>query len=193
LNASVFYSERDDQQVRTSFQLNPNDPASFVFFTDNAAKGRTTGLEADISWQPNESWQFYANVGLLKAEFEDFITPQVDLSGRRQAHAPGYTIALGGIYRHVSGYFARLDFTARDEFYFDVSHDQKSIETQLLNARIGFDADRWSAQLWARNLLDERYPVRGFYFGNEPPNFPNELYMRFGDPRQVGITFDMRF
>jgi outer membrane receptor protein involved in Fe transport len=193
LNASVFYSERDDQQVRTSFQLNPNDPASFVFFTDNAAKGRTTGLEADISWQPNESWQFYANVGLLKAEFEDFVTPQVDLSGRRQAHAPDFTIAMGGIYRHVSGYFARLDFTARDEFYFDVSHDQKSIETQLLNARIGFDADRWSAQLWARNLFDEHYPVRGFYFGNEPPNFPNELYMRFGDPRQIGITFDMRF
>jgi iron complex outermembrane receptor protein len=193
LNASVFYSERDDQQVRTSFQMNPNDPASFVFFTDNAAKGRTVGLEADLSWKPGEAWQFYANVGLLKAEFDDFVTPQVDLSGRRQAHAPDYTLALGGLYRHPGGYFARLDFTARDEFYFDVSHDQKSFATELINARIGYDTDRWSAQLWARNLLDEHYPVRGFYFGNEPPNFPNELYLRFGDPRQIGITFDVRF
>ncbi len=193
VNASVFYSERNDQQVRTSFQLDPNDPLSFVFFTDNAAKGRTAGLEADLSWRPNEAWQFYANVGLLKAEFEDFVTPQVDLSGRRQAHAPDYTFALGGLYRHPSGYFVRLDFTARDEFYFDVSHDQKSFATELVNARIGYDTDRWSAQLWARNLFDERYPVRGFYFGNEPPNFPNELYLRFGDPRQIGVTFDMRF
>ena len=193
LNTSVFYSERDDQQVRTSFQLNPNDPASFVFFTDNAAKGRTVGLEADLSWQPNEAWQFYANVGLLKAEFEDFVTPQVDLSGRRQAHAPDYTVALGGLYRHPNGYFVRLDFSARDEFYFDVSHDQKSFTTELVNARIGYDTDRWSAQLWARNLLDEHYPVRGFYFGNEPPNFPNELYLRFGDTRQIGVTIDMRF
>jgi iron complex outermembrane receptor protein len=193
LNASVFYSLRNDQQVRTSFQLNPNDPASFIFFTDNAAKGRTIGFEADLSWQPNESWQFYANVGLLRAEFDEFVTPQVDLSGRRQAHAPDYTLALGGLYRHPSGYFARVDLTARDEFYFDVSHDQKSFATELVNARIGYDAERWSAQLWARNLLDEHYPVRGFYFGNEPPNFPNELYVRFGDPRQVGITFDMRF
>jgi outer membrane receptor protein involved in Fe transport len=193
LNASVFYSERDDQQVRTSFQMVPNDPASFVFFTDNAAKGRTVGLEADLSWQPSEAWQFYANLGLLRAEFDDFVTPQVDLSGRRQAHAPDYTVALGALYRRPSGYFARLDFTARDEFYFDVSHDQRSFATELVNARIGFDADRWSAQLWARNLFDEHYPVRGFYFGNEPPNFPNELYLRFGDPRQIGITFDMRF
>jgi outer membrane receptor protein involved in Fe transport len=192
-NASIFYSERRDQQVRTSFQLDPNDPLSFVFFTDNAAKGRTVGLEADLSWQANDAWQFYANLGLLKAEFEDFVTPQVDISGRRQAHAPDYTIALGGLYRHPSGFFARIDLTARDEFYFDVSHDQKSFATELLNARIGFDADRWSVQLWARNLTDERYPVRGFYFGNEPPNFPNELYLRFGDPRQIGVTFDMRF
>jgi len=193
LNAAVFYSERDDQQVRTSFQTVPNDPASFVFFTDNAAKGETIGLEAEINWQANDSWQFYANLGLLRAEFEDFVTPQVSLSGRRQAHAPDYTLALGGLYRHPSGYFARLDFTARDEFYFDVSHDQKSVSTNLVNARFGFDADRWSAQLWVRNLLDEHYPVRGFYFGNEPPDFPNELYLRFGDPRQIGVTFDMRF
>lgn len=193
LNASVFYSERNDQQVRTSFQVDPNDPLSFVFFTDNAAKGQTLGVEADISWQASEAWQFYANVGLLKAEFDEFTTPQLDLSGRRQAHAPDYTVAMGGTYRHRSGFFARLDLSARDEFYFDVSHDQKSYSTEVMNARIGYDTGRWSVQLWARNLFDERYPVRGFYFGNEPPNFPNALYLRFGDPRQIGLTFDMRY
>lgn len=192
-NASVFYSERNNQQVRTSFQLDPNDPLSFVFFTDNAAEGRTVGLEADLNWQPNDAWQFYANLGLLRADFADFTTPQFSLSGRRQAHAPDYTIAVGGLYRHSSGYFVRLDMSARDGFYFDVSHDQKSTASEIVNARIGYDAGRWSAQLWARNLLDENYAVRGFYFGNEPPDFPNELYLRFGDPRQIGITFDMRF
>ena len=192
-NGSVFYNERSNQQVRTSFQLVPNDPASFVFFTDNAAKGRTLGFEADIRWQANESWQFYANVGFLKAEFEDFSTPQIDLSGRRQAHAPDYTVAFGGVYRNSRGLFAGLDYIARDEFYFDVSHDQLSFAVEIVNARIGFDADRWSAQLWARNLFDEHYAVRGFYFGNEPPNFSNELYFRYGDPGQIGVTIDMRF
>ncbi|MEX1266992.1 MAG: hypothetical protein WEA08_08710, partial [Woeseia sp.] len=63
----------------------------------------------------------------------------------------------------------------------------------LANVRAGYAGERWSAEFWARNVFDERYAVRGFYFGNEPPDFPNELYIRQGDPRQVGITIERRF
>jgi len=193
LNVSAFYSRRDDQQVRTSFQRVPGDPASFVFFTDNAAQGRTLGLEAEARWAVHDTLELYANVGLLDAEFEDFVTPQVDLSGRAQAHAPDYTLAAGASYRHPRGLFARVDVSARDAFYFDVSHDQASQPYELVNARIGYEADNWAVQLWARNLFDRYYAVRGFYFGNEPPDFPAKLYTRAGDPRQLGVTFDMSF
>jgi outer membrane receptor protein involved in Fe transport len=192
-NAAVFYSRRNDQQVRTSVQLTPNDPASFIFFTDNAAKGRIAGVEAELRWLPAEAWELYANVGLLDAEFEDFIDPVGDLRSRDQAHAPNYTLALGGAYRWGGGLFARLDVTARDEFYFDVSHDQKSGSYSLANARVGYETERWTAQLWIRNAFDENYAVRGFFFGNEPPDFPTRLYVRRGDPRQLGFTVDMRF
>jgi outer membrane receptor protein involved in Fe transport len=193
INAAVFVNRRDDQQVRTSFQLVPGDPASFVFFTDNAAKGETLGFEADLRWYPSDAWMLYANVGLLDAKFDEFQTPQVDLSGRAQAHAPDYTLAFGGSYEHSSGFLARVDLSARDEFFYDVSHDQKSEAYELVNARVGYKADSWSATLWARNLFDEEYAVRGFYFGNEPPDFPDALYVRLGDPRQFGVTFDKRF
>jgi outer membrane receptor protein involved in Fe transport len=193
LNVSAFLSRRDDQQVRTSFQLIPNDPASFVFFTDNAAKGETLGLEADLRWFVTESLELYGNVGLLDATFDEFVTPQVDLSGRQQAHAPDYTWSAGANYRHPSGLFARLDATGRDAFYFDVSHDQRSRAYELFHARLGYETERWSLQLWGRNLFDKEYAVRGFYFGNEPPLFPNTLYTRLGDARQLGITYDMRF
>jgi len=193
INASVFYALREDQQVRTSFQIDPGDPTSFVFFTDNAAQGKTLGLEADIRWSPNDAWELYATVGLLDATFDEFVTPQVDLSSRRQAHAPGSTLALGGRYSHASGFFARVDLSSRSDFYFDVSHNQKSQAYELANARIGFETGSWSIQLWARNLFDEDYAVRGFFFGNEPPDFPPALYTRFGDPRQLGVSFDMSF
>jgi len=179
--------------VRTSFQLIPGDPASFVFLTDNAARGRTLGLEAELRWTLSEMLELYANAGLLDAEFEDFVTPQVDLSGRAQAHAPDYTLAAGASFRHPNGVFARLDVTARDAFYFDVSHDQRSQPYELVSGRVGYETDRWSVQLWVRNLFDRRYAVRGFYFGNEPPDFPDTLYTRAGDPRQLGVTFDMNF
>ncbi len=193
LNASVFRSLRNDQQVRTSFQLVPGDPTTFVFFTDNAAKGTTNGFEADIRWLAGEYWEFYATIGLLDAKFDRYSTPQVNLDGRAQAHAPDYTLAVGGSYRHVSGWFARVDASAKDAFYFDVSHDQKSSAYELVNARVGFAADNWTAQLWLRNVFDRKYAVRGFFFGNEPPDFPPTLYTRLGDPRQVGITFEKRF
>ena len=193
LNASVFYSRRIDQQVRMSFQLVPGDPASFGFVTINAPKGDSTGLEADVRWLPDESWEIYASVGLLETEFGEFDIDGVDLSGRAQAHAPEYTISAGVSYQHSSGFFARLDATARDDFYFDVSHDQKSTSYELAHLRLGYRTGAWSAQLWARNLFDQEYAVRGFYFGNEPPDFPATLYTRFGDPRQVGITIERSF
>ena len=193
LGGTIFYSVRKNQQVETSFQIDPNDPASFVFFTDNAAEGRTIGLEADIRWYPSETLELHASVGLLNAEFEEFVTPQVSINGRDQAHAPNYTIAIGGVYRHTSGVFARIDFSAKDEFYFDVSHNHVSEPYSLANARLGYEAERWTAQLWVRNIFDEHHAVRGFYFGNEPPNFPPTLYIRQGDPRQAGVSFDMRF
>ena len=192
LNAALFVSRRVDQQVRTSLQLVPGDPASFIFLTVNADRGDTLGFEADLSWQPTDSLKLYANIGLLDATFEDF-DERPDLKGRRQAHAPDYTLAFGGSYHHRSGAFARLDISARDAFYFDVSHDQKSAAYELVNARLGYEANSWTVQLWARNLFDEAYAVRGFYFGNEPPDFPNTLYTRLGDPRQLGVTFDKRF
>ncbi|MDH3532807.1 MAG: TonB-dependent receptor, partial [Gammaproteobacteria bacterium] len=193
VNASLFASRRDDQQVRTSFQVVPGDPASFVFFTDNAAEGETLGFEADVRWMPGDGWALYGSIGWLDATFAEFATPQVDLSGRAQAHAPRYTWAMGGSYRHSSGLFARLDITARDTFYFDVSHDQQSTAYELVNARIGYEGTAWTVQLWARNLFDQDYAVRGFYFGNEPPDFPDTLYTRPGDPRQIGVTFDRSF
>lgn len=185
LNAAVFHNVREDQQVRSSFQLDPNNPASFGFITQNVPRGTATGIEADLRWFPGEALELYANVGLIDTELGGF--------DREQAHAPGYTLAAGGVYRHPTGWFARLDVSAKDAFFFDVSHDEKSQSYALVNARVGYDADTWSVQLWVRNLFDEDYAVRGFFFGNEPPNFAPTLYTRFGDPRQAGITLEKRF
>jgi hypothetical protein len=38
------------------------------------------------------------------------------------------------------------------------------------------------------NVFDEYYSVRGFYFGNEAPDFQDTLYERHGDPKHLGFT-----
>ena len=193
LNASVFYNERVDGQVRLSFQLNPNDPASFGFATVNA-DGSTLGLETEVRWTPTEAWDLYATLGLIDAVIDSIDAPGgPEFIERGAAHAPRYTFAAGAAYRHPSGWFGRVDLSGLDEFYFDFSHNLKSRPYELAHARIGYEADRWSVSFWGRNLFDEEYAVRGFYFGNEPPDFPNTLYTRLGDPRQFGATVDLRF
>jgi outer membrane receptor protein involved in Fe transport len=194
LNASVFASRHNDAQVRTSFQLNPGDPTSFGFVTINVEESTALGLEADARWLPGDNWMLYATLGLMDTEFSDVSAPSLaNLEGRSKAHAPDYTLAFGGSYEHPRGFFVRVDVSARDAFYFDVAHDQRSEAYELVNARLGYRSDSWTATLFARNLLDENYAVRGFYFGNEPPDFPNTLYTRAGDPRQVGVTFSKEF
>ena len=193
LSLAVFYAERRDQQVSTSFQLVPNDPSTFVFFQDNAASGKNLGAELESRWQLDAHWSAYANVGLLDVTFDDFVTPEVDLSGREQAHAPRYSFAAGLVWERPEGWFARLDVQGRDEFFFSNSHDEKSDAYTLVHARAGYRTGPWQFSAWGRNLTDEDYGVRGFFFGNEPPNFDDTLYLRLGDPRQVGVSIDWRY
>ena len=192
-NIGLFYSWREDQQVSTSVQLDPNDPLTFIFLTDNAANGFNYGLEADLAWQFSARWRLLGTLGLLETEYQDFDSPTLALSGREQAHAPGYQFSLGVEYRDPRGYFARIDLLGRDDFFFDDSHNQKSQAYELVNLRIGYESEHWSVSLWGRNLFDERYSVRGFFFGNEPPDFLPTRYTRQGDPRQVGVTATFAF
>lgn len=193
VSVAAFYAERRDQQVATSFQLVPNDPSTFVFFQDNAASGRNLGLELESSLRLNDQWSLYANLGLLDVTFDEFVTAEVDLSGREQAHAPDYSFAAGVSWQHPRGWFARLDVNGKDAFYFSNSHDRRSEAYELVNARVGVARGSWQVSVWARNITDERYAVRGFFFGNEPPAFEDSLYVRLGDPRQLGISVDWQY
>lgn len=189
---ALFHLRRERQQVATSFQLDPQDPLTFVYYTDNAARGRATGLEGSLRWQASDRWQLAATLSLMDSEHLGYRYGERDLDGRAWAHAPRYQYSLAATWRHPAGWMARADLGGQDGFYFDSSHDQRSRPHELVNLRAGYEAVRWSAHAWVRNLLDERYAVRGFYFGNEPPDFAETLYLRLGDPRQAGITVNVR-
>jgi outer membrane receptor protein involved in Fe transport len=191
-SVSLFYMWRGDQQVATSFQLDPGDPLSYVFYTDNAARGRNYGLEAEFAWAVHPGVVLRASLGLLHSEYLDYRYGERDLDGRDQAHAPRWQYSLTGEWRAPTGWMLRADLEGRDAFYFDTSHDQRSSAYHLLNLKAGYAGARWSAYLWGRNVFDERYAVRGFYFGLEPPDYADRLYTQRGDPRQAGITLEWR-
>jgi len=192
---TLFYMDRNAAQLSQSSQQVAFDPNSFVFVTYNGS-ARSWGLEASTQWRLNDSWSVHSSLGLLNTRIEN--TPKTwlispDAVDRDLAHAPPYTLNLGVSYHDASGWFARLDLNAIGAFYFDISHEQKSDAYQLLNLRIGKQWNAWTLSAWARNLLDENYATRGFYFGNEPPAFENTLYTRFGDPRSYGLSLSYHY
>lgn len=185
---ALFYMWRRAQQVSTSAQIDPGDPLSFIYLTDNAAQGTNYGLEGSVLARVSKSWSIGATLGLLRTRFEDYVLADRDFSGRGQAHAPSYQVSISLDYRHPMGWFARLDAQRVAVFYFSDSHDQRSTPYSLLNLRAGYDAGSWRIDAWMRNALDEDYAMRGFFFGNEPPDYPDKLYVQLADPRSVGMS-----
>lgn len=199
---TLFHARRHDQQVDLSSQQDPGDPNSFVYFIANAAGGgRSSGIEAEQVYWPTTRLRLFGSLGYLNTHvdaytFESARGDTVTLGDRAAAHAPRYTVRIGGEYRHQTGLFGQLDLSATDGFFYSDSHDEKSDRYGLVNGSVGYRGNAWSLTLWASNLLDERYPVRGFYFGLEPcgeaPLQPcvdaKKRYVSYGDPRQIGVT-----
>ena len=197
VNADIFYLQRHDAQIKTSFQSVADNPDDFVLYTGNAASGRNYGLESDVEWRVADRVTVGADLGLLQTHFENFVvvagsTP-ISVS-RELPNSPHWQAAVNATYRDPRGPFARVDVTGMGGYYFDLPPNQTTSNPYgLVNGKIGWEAGRWSAYLSGRNLLDKRYPVRGFYFGDVPPNFPNELYVQLGDPRTWVASVTVKF
>ncbi|WP_101758192.1 TonB-dependent receptor [Oceanicoccus sp. KOV_DT_Chl] len=207
----AFYQDRSDVQAKQSI-FDPND-FSFDDFLANAAGGKTTGIEMELNFLATDSVRLFAALGWLDAEFDDFLSAShvdakddwngivfapVDLDGRNVAHAPEYQFFIGTELSLMTRLILRVEVEGKDAFYFSNSHDQQSDAYELLNARLTYQGDNWDVALWARNLTDEDYQTRGFYFsnqfGNNPANgYAPETYVQYGEPRVAGISASYTF
>src|SRR5690554_1020821 len=66
---AVFYIQRFDQQVKSSYVINTQ-PASFQDYLANAAEGRNYGVELENRWQLNELLNWELSYGYLDTKFE---------------------------------------------------------------------------------------------------------------------------
>ena len=192
LDLVFFYSDRKDQQVLISTQVDPQDPNTFLYLTRNAAQGRNYGLELSFEGKISENLSAFADLGFLKTEIRNYES-RPDLEGREQAHAPSYSFSGGLNWKIADNFELLLGVNGKSDFYYSDSHDNKSEDYILTNLNLIYTHEQATFNFWVRNLFDEYYSLRGFYFGNEPPNFEDTLYQRHGDPRNLGITVTYDF
>ena len=193
LSASLFYMLRRDVQISTSQQLVPGGP--FVQHTGNAAEGFNRGVEVDVRYALTDALTLFGSVGWLDTEYDDFINGEGRrLDGREQAHAPSYQFYLGADYAFAPNWTLRVEVEGRDEQYFSDTHDTRSDAYELLHASVGYEDERVSLRLWGRNLTDEDYFVRGFFFGNDPRDgYTSRSFTQLGEPARLGVTARLAF
>jgi len=193
---ALFFMDRDDVQIASSVVRSRADGSSeFIDYVGNAAAGSNYGLEASAKFQAANNIMFHGSLGLLKTEYKEFVNSAGDnLGGRQQAHAPNYQYTLGVDIRISSSLELDVNIQGKDSFYFSDSHSIRSKDYSLVNANLSYSWKEWQLTLWGRNLNDEDYSVRGFFFGNDPrDNYAAKGYTQLGEPMRYGLTLNMDF
>jgi iron complex outermembrane receptor protein len=194
---TLFSMQRKDQQAKGSLVVPREDGSTaFIDYTDNAARGQNRGLEWTLNYQVTQSLNWRFALGLLDAHFDRYVTADGDdLRGRDQPQAPRWQFQTALGYVFSDRWHGAIELTGKDRYFFSDRHFVSSQTRHLINAHVIWHAHHWSAKLWARNLTDETYFVRGFgTFGNDPrKEYVTEPYLQYGEPRMLGlsITYDM--
>jgi iron complex outermembrane receptor protein len=196
VRSALFYMDRDDMQVRTSsLELREDGSTDFVSYLGNAATGTNIGVELEAGWQLTPELEIYGALGLLDTEYNGFIDADGnDKSGDEQAHAPSYQFNIGLNYQLSDHLLLNVSVDGKDEFLFSDTHQEKSEAIEVVNLSLSYTKDDWQVKVWARNLFDETYATRGFYFGNDPRDeYTAKAYYQLAEPAVFGATFDYNF
>lgn len=189
--ATAFYMQIEGIHV---FRLDK----SGNYFTSNADKAHSQGVEFEVAYQVSDALELSASVGLIDAEYDDYFAGVFDYSGQDVEQTPDYTFNLSATYYHPRGFYARADLSAVGKTtFFDGGRPSPATAFPerdayaVVNARIGYHvSDDWEIYAYANNLADEDYVtfLRSTNLGSGVYSIAT-----FNDPRSFGVGLRYRF
>ena len=202
-NASIYHYKYNDRQGTV---LTSSSGVAQYLTTTGDAKG--TGFDMDVSWLVVDGLTATLNYGYLDAEWTDFQSDGLDLSGEPLETPEHQAVAMldyivdlgeeGSVQFHIDHSYSsepQLDSSSFEE-RFNVTYDTLGDSRQSTNARISWmdGSGALEVALWSRNLLDEEYVDRyvnlypeflnagintGATMRNEPRSYGAELIFTF--------------
>jgi iron complex outermembrane receptor protein len=194
IDFNVFYQWREDIQYKNSFVQDQ----SFVDFYDNAASGTNYGIETNITALLSDNVDVFLSLGWLQTNIKD-ITRRVGdefetLKNRQQPHAPSYQVNAGLNWQLSDNISWLIEVDVKDDFYYSFAHDQRSDQQTIVHSSVSYELGDWLFSVYARNIFDQEYANRGFYFGNDPRDeYAPHTYEQFGEPRRLGVSLKYDF
>lgn len=182
VEVSAFWIDCRDQQL-TMF---PSGTTTGRIMT-NAGRTRSIGGEVSLNCNPVSTLELTASYGFTDARFRDFYNGIDDYKGKVIPYAPRntlfgqaeYTFRLGaGLVRTLA---LEADVKCTGKIYWNEANSLSQPFYGLLGASATLAGEKWSLQVWGRNLTGTHYNT--FYFmsmGNE--------FLQRGRPVQLGAT-----
>lgn len=187
---TAFYLARRNTQVRDSAGFG----GSYRFFTDNGDNSHVTGLEAAGTYALAHDWTVRGSLALMRSELNPFTLTNGNTGGGRDlANTPHYGYTLGTRYGAATGFFTNAELVGRAQQFDSNNQNESRRAFRVVNASLGYAWREWTVTLWAKNLFDETYDKRVYFFGNEDPDYIPARYEDRADPRQIGVTASYRF
>ncbi|MAP66178.1 MAG: hypothetical protein CMF80_00580 [Candidatus Marinimicrobia bacterium] len=189
---TLFHMIRKDPQVNLYAQLTSN-PVDFHYLNINAENGYNSGFEFFHQRSINNKLNLSISLGYLMTNIDEINYTYEETSiyryegGREQAHAPNYNLSLTSNYKIFDNLIATIEFTGVDSYYFSENNDFKSDPYNLFNGSILYQLDSFDVIFWGKNLTNEKYALRGFYFALDP-SYENKQFFHKSNPLEFGIT-----
>ncbi len=187
---TVFYLQRQNPQVRDAAGFG----GTYRFFTANGRAAHVYGLEAAGAYALSPDWSVRGSLALMRSELAPFILTNGNAGGGRDlANTPHYGYTLATRYGAARGFFASAELVGRARQFDSNNQHEARRAFRVVNATLGYAWREWSFTLWVKNLLDEEYDKRVYFFGNADPDYLETRYEDRADPRQIGVTAAYRF
>ncbi|MBV6622457.1 MAG: TonB-dependent receptor [Rivularia sp. (in: Bacteria)] len=179
---SFFYKDINDYQVLQFDEYG-------VLGDINNIGLKATGVQFELQAKPTPGLDLIAAIGYVDGKYENYINSEtgIDLSDNQVPFLPQLTYTLAAQYRTRGGLYARAELRGYGLTYFDDDNTIKQEPYALVNARVGYEAEKYGIYLYANNLFDTRYLTSGYLF--PVPDGTAE----FGNPAMYGIQFKARF
>jgi iron complex outermembrane receptor protein len=153
-NISAFYYQIKNYQIE-------RDLANGNYETFNAPQVTSYGVELENRAQLHENLYLENNFGYTHSRIDNYhdLITQANYKGNRVPFVPEFNMLTALQYKNAHGYFARAEWVWKGDTCFNetkcglVSQSNYS----LLNLRVGYNKNGYSAYLYADNITDTYY------------------------------------
>lgn len=170
VSAALYYMDINDMQVQE------NTDSSNVFIS-NAAKATSYGAEVEFK-AFLDNWMLFGHAAFNESKFDQFKDSLGDYKGNTTPYAPKHTFNLGVRYDSPQNWYGQAEVQGVGEYYLAKSNDHKQSAYQLVNMMVGYEYKQWNGALYAKNLFDTEYDIKGYFNGTRTIYNP---------PREVGL------